>query len=218
MHGVIGLTHLLLDSPLTEMQRKYASLIERSADALVVVINDILDFSKIEAGKLELHVDTFDLHDLIQGVLASLAVSTQAKGLELSCTVDEQVPATVRGDAGRLRQILLNIIGNAVKFTESGRVTVAVRAGPPPRNEEPAAFPVTFSVTDTGIGIAPEALAGLFQAFAQADGSASRKYGGTGLGLAISQRLASLMDGNIDVRSTPGVGSTFDCTVLLRRA
>ena len=207
MNGVIGMTSLLARTDLTSEQHDYLETIRISADALLNVINDILDFSKIEAGKLELHEGDFELRSVVDEVGALLAGTAHAKGVELVIGVDAQVPAVVRGDAGRLRQILLNVAGNAVKFTEAGEVAVGVSTDPDDDGL------ICFEVRDTGPGIPLTDQPTLFDSFSQADASSTRRHGGTGLGLAISRRLVELMGGEIGLCSEPGRGSTFRFTV-----
>ncbi len=213
MNGVIGMTRLLLDTPLTSEQREYAEVIDHSGRALLEIINDILDFSKIEAGRIDLEHVEFDLRRAVREVLGSFAEAAHAKGLELLCLIRHDVPSALVGDPGRLRQVLTNLVGNAVTFTEQGEVVLRVTLDGSTDDEAT----VRFEVHDTGIGIDEDLKPRLFQSFVQADGSASRRYGGTGLGLAISKRLVGLMGGSIEVESRPGKGSTFFFTVKLAR-
>jgi PAS domain S-box-containing protein len=226
MNGVIGMTSLLLDTPLTAEQREFADTIRHSGDALLAIINDILDFSKIESGHMELEKTEFSLREAVEGVLDLLAPRAAEKKLDLLYEIADGTPGAVEGDAMRLRQILLNLLGNAIKFTPAGEVVVSVRpvdehGAPLPRIEtatnEHGEIPawVHFSVRDTGIGIPASALDRLFQSFMQVDASTTRKYGGTGLGLAISKRLVELMGGRMWVESEVGRGSTFHFVVKL---
>ncbi len=205
MNGVIGMTSLLLDTRLDAEQQEFADTIRKSADALLVVINDILDFSKIEAGKLDLEIVDFDLRDLLEEVADLLAVRAHEKQLELVCVLDPGLPAQMRGDPGRLRQILINLTGNAIKFTSSGEVSIHVH----PDILAHERVRLRFEIRDTGIGIAADKIDTLFKTFTQVDASTTRKYGGTGLGLSISKRLVELMGGHIGIDSTLGQGSTF---------
>lgn len=205
LNGVIGMVELLLGTSLTDNQRRYGELAKTSAASLTTVINDILDFSKIEAGKLEIVLSDFDLQNAIEDTIEVLAHTAAAKGLELACYVDAAVPTRVRGDCDRLRQVLINLVNNAIKFTEQGAVVIrsSVDACAGKRTI------VRFTVTDTGIGISRDRIDRLFKSFSQADASTTRVYGGTGLGLTISKQLAELMGGSIGVESEPGRGSTF---------
>jgi signal transduction histidine kinase/DNA-binding response OmpR family regulator len=208
MNGILGMTELTLNTELTAEQREYLEMVIASADALLGVINDILDFSKIEAGKLDLDSTPFHLRDSVGDTVKALGLRAQQKGLELACRVAGDVPDVVVGDPGRLRQVIINLVGNAIKFTERGEVVVTVEV------EEMRGDAVRLhgSVRDTGIGLPPEKQGQIFDAFEQADGSTTRKYGGTGLGLAICRRLIEMMDGHLWVESTPGVGSNFHFT------
>ena len=208
MNGVIGMTDLLLDTEPSEEQRSYVETIRQCGEALLNLINDILEYGKIEAGKLELECIDFNLRTTVEDVLGQFAERAQTKGLEITGLVHAAVPTGLRGDPGRLRQILTNFVGNAIKFTEKGDVTVQAFL----EKDLVDAVVVRFEITDSGIGISSEAQARLFQPFTQADSSTSRKYGGTGLGLAISKQLTEQMGGSVGIVSRPGHGSTFWCT------
>ena len=207
MNGILGMAELLLDTPLDGEQTSYVEAIETSGVALLSLIDEILDFSKIEAGKLDLSSDVFDLHALVEGVVELLAPRAQGKGIEIAAFVARGVPRMVIGDSDRLRQVLVNLAGNAVKFTEEGGVGVEVTRG--------VAGSIVVTVADTGPGIAPERVPLLFEEFEQGDGSRSRRHGGTGLGLAITRRIVERMQGEIDVESEPGSGSRFRVSMPL---
>ncbi|MFA6107582.1 MAG: response regulator [Candidatus Latescibacterota bacterium] len=224
MNAVIGMTSLLLDSPLSHQQRHFAETIRTSGESLLAIINDILDFSKIEAGLMELDQQPFDLRQCVEGAVDLLAGRAAEKELELACQVEAHTPASLVGDPSRLRQILVNLLGNAVKFTERGEVVVSVTSRPLTAEEAEAAggtpdadwHEVAFAVRDTGIGIPADRMDRLFRSFSQVDTSVSRRFGGTGLGLAISRSLTALMGGRIGVESQEGQGSTFTFTIHAR--
>jgi PAS domain S-box-containing protein len=217
MNGIIGMTELALGTALTPEQREYLDTVKSCADSLLNVINDILDFAKIEAGKLELSAAEFGLRETVGDALRALAVRADGKGLELAYDVAADVPERLIGDAGRLRQVLVNIVGNAIKFTERGEVIVAVRrSGGAAAADGRSECTLHVSVRDTGIGLAPEELHRIFRPFEQVDSSSARRYGGTGLGLSISARLVALMGGRIWADSRPAEGSTFHFTACLQ--
>jgi CheY-like chemotaxis protein len=205
MNGVIGMLELALDTPLTPEQQDYLQTSLHSAEALLVLINDILDFSKIEAGRLELEYIDFELRTTIEDVAYALAKRAEEKGLELVCLIHPDLTSDLNGDPARVRQVLVNLVGNAIKFTHQGEIIIRAE----PANEDEKTVEIMFAVQDTGIGIAFERQAAIFERFTQADGSTTRKYGGTGLGLTISKQLVEAMGGTIGVQSTPGEGSTF---------
>ncbi|MBD3290141.1 response regulator [candidate division KSB1 bacterium] len=211
MNGIIGMTDLALDSELTSQQHEYLINIKQSADSLLDLLNDILDFSKIEAGKLELENIDFDLRELIEGTLTTFAIQAYNKGIELIVDIRPEVPVALKGDPGRVRQIIVNLVGNAIKFTNEGEILVTVEKCDSHEQDSSKSVihELNFSVSDTGIGIPPEKLENIFNSFSQVDGSTTRKYGGTGLGLTISKKLVHLMNGSIWVDSEPGKGSTF---------
>jgi signal transduction histidine kinase/DNA-binding response OmpR family regulator len=214
LNGVMGMTDLALDTELTEEQREYLETVKMSADSLVTVINDILDFSKIEAGKIDLDVMDFNLRGCLEATLKTLALRAHQKGLELLCEVTPEVPEAVRGDSNRLRQIVVNLVGNAIKFTSEGEVALGVRA----LETAGESRLLQFTVSDSGIGIPLEKQKSIFEAFTQADTSTTRKYGGTGLGLTISTRFVEMMGGRIWVESAPGLGTRFHFTARLGAA
>ncbi len=213
MNGVIGMTGLLLDTPLDKEQRELALTVMHSAEGLLTIINDILDFSKIEAGRLELETLDFDVRCVIEETMDMLAHRAESKGIELASLIHSNVPSSVRGDPSRLRQVLLNLISNSLKFTERGEVVLTLCV----ESEDEREVVLRASVSDTGIGIPPDRLDRLFKSFSQVDSSTTRKFGGTGLGLAISKQLVELMGGEVGVESELGRGSTFHFTVRLEK-
>jgi PAS domain S-box-containing protein len=214
MNGVIGMTSILADTSLTDVQRDCLNTIHSSGEALLTVINDILDFSKIESGKMNLERRPFDLRQCVEETVDLFSAQIREKKLEAAYLIAPDVPATMVGDSNRLRQILINLMGNAVKFTERGEITLKIES----QGNDDNGYHLLFSVADTGIGIARDGVEKLFQSFQQVDSSMTRRYGGTGLGLVISRRLAELMDGKMWVESTPGAGSTFYFTAVLKAA
>ncbi|HTX14553.1 MAG TPA: response regulator [Candidatus Baltobacteraceae bacterium] len=211
MNGILGMTELVMETELTTEQREHLGLVRLSAESLLTIINDVLDFSKIEAGKLEIEAIPFDLRESLGEMMQALSIRAHQKGLELVYDVEPDVPEGLLGDPGRIRQILVNLVGNAIKFTERGEVFVNVHE----ELHEPALTRLHFAVKDTGVGVPEEKQKGIFEAFSQADGTMARKYGGTGLGLTICTRLVSMMGGKIWVESQPGQGSTFHFTLQL---
>jgi signal transduction histidine kinase len=213
LNGVIGMIGLLLDTELAVEQRRYAEIASLSGDSLLRVINDILDFSKIEAGKLDIETIDVDLQYLLEDVGAQMAESIEAKGIEFICAIQPDMPSLLRGDPGRLRQVILNLTNNALKFTFKGEIVVRMHLV----SEADDSVLVRLSVRDTGIGISEDKINSLFEKFTQADSSTTRKYGGTGLGLAISKQLVELMGGEIGVDSEEGKGSEFWVTIRLMK-
>jgi len=209
MNGILGMTELALDAELRPEQREYLGMVRSSAEALLGIINDILDFSKIEAGKMELEETTFSLEDCIEEAFGPLGIRALKKGLDLTWTTEGRIPGALKGDPTRLRQVLINLVGNAIKFTKQGEVSVRASRAP----SEGSRAVIQFVVSDTGIGIAPEKHQQIFDAFSQVDSSTTREFGGTGLGLSISARLVHLMGGRIELQSIPGRGSKFSFTV-----
>lgn len=205
MNGIIGMIELMKDTPLTPEQKDYLNTAKESADALLSLINEVLDFAKIEAGQMTLEKLDFDVRSLVEGVARSLAARAEAKGLEMVCMVNRDVPARIKGDANRLRQVLVNLVGNAIKFTEKGEIVIRAVVD----NISESKVQLLFSVSDTGVGISHNDQKHVFERFVQADGSITRRFSGTGLGLAISAQLVKLMGGEIGVQSEPGKGSTF---------
>ncbi len=214
MNGIIGMTGVLLDTEISPEQREWLETVRVSADSLLALLNDLLDFSKIEAGKLDFEHIPFQLRALMSGAVATLRFQAAQKGLDLTMAVSENVPDALIGDPWRLRQVILNLTGNAVKFTQHGRVKLSVEI----ETLDLAAALLHFSVTDSGIGIAAEQQRTIFESFSQADGSITRRYGGSGLGLTISSRLVDMFGGQIRVESVPGEGSTFHFTARFETA
>jgi signal transduction histidine kinase/DNA-binding response OmpR family regulator len=209
MNGIMGMTELALETQLTTRQREYLEMVKSSADSLLVVINDILDFSKIEAGKLEIEIVPFSLRDSLEETLSTLALRAHGKGVELVCRIAPEIPQTLVGDPTRIRQVVVNLVGNAIKFTERGEIFLSVSVDGAFDSSRGGGVRLKISVADTGIGIPDAKLAAIFAPFEQADGSTTRRFGGTGLGLAISSRLVDLMGGQLQVDSVVGQGSTF---------
>jgi signal transduction histidine kinase len=213
INGVLGMTELLLGTPLDDRQRRFAEAVYQSGETLLRLVSNVLDFSSIEGGKLELISTSFDLRRLVEETTALFAALARKKGLQLTCVIPAESPTALRGDPARLRQVLANLVGNAVKFTERGKVGVRVAS----LAEAAAGTTLRLEVEDTGPGIAPEARERIFEAFCQADGSTTRRHSGTGLGLTIARELARLMGGDVGVESTPGKGSRFWLTARVER-
>ena len=213
LNGVIGISELLLRTPLNDRQKRYASLVKSSAEVLTTLINDVLDFSKIEAGKMELETIRVDPRTLVEDIAELMAPKAFGKGLDFVCDVAREVPDAVLADPTRLRQILINLVSNAIKFTSAGSVTLQARA----ISHTPTSIAIRFAVIDTGVGIPQDRRDRLFKSFSQVDASTTRRFGGTGLGLAIAKQLSELMGGSVEVESEPGRGSTFACTLTLQR-
>ena len=216
MNGVLGLTELVLQSnDLTERQRRFIGMAHDSAKGLMTIINDLLDVAKIEAGRILIDEQPFCLHDCLTESLQPLLLQAHAKGIQLHARVQPSVPQQFVGDALRLRQVLINLIGNALKFTEHGEVRIEIALADMQPGDAPDRLRLRIAVTDTGIGMTRDQISQIFDPFTQADGSITRRYGGTGLGLTIVQRLVGLMGGEVRVESEPGVGSSFSFEVLL---
>jgi signal transduction histidine kinase/CheY-like chemotaxis protein len=213
MNGIVGMQELLRGTSLTDEQREYVDSAQESAQSLLSILNAVLDLSKIEAGRMELETVPFSVRDLVGEGRRTMAACARRRGIEITAGVDEDIPRVVLGDPGKLRQVLLNLIGNALKFTESGGVYINVSA----ESKKAGSMELLFRVKDTGIGIPPEKQVAVFEPFRQADNSVTRKYGGTGLGLAISKRLVMMMGGRIWLESEPGRGSTFYFTALVQQ-
>ncbi|MCE4555135.1 hybrid sensor histidine kinase/response regulator [Roseateles cellulosilyticus] len=217
MNGVLGLTELVLQTELTDRQRRFIGMAHQSAKGLMTIINDLLDVAKIEAGRIVIDEQPFDLHDCLNESLQPLLLQAHDKGIQLHVVVAPEVPVWLVGDALRLRQVLINLVGNALKFTDRGEVRVEISPGEARPDEADDRLRLSLAVTDTGIGMTREQIAQIFDPFTQADGSITRRYGGTGLGLTIVQRLVALMGGEVRVDSEPGVGSSFRFEISLGR-